>query len=113
MAFDQLAQMENILPVPALLEELRFGLSSYWKVAAEILRESGIRLKAPIEEDFSFRKNFFSFLFLYSFYKAGIGRNRVNIHTTGISEIGECCLVSADIPDIAPGTIQVIIITAT
>jgi hypothetical protein len=76
MALNQLIQMENMLPVPMLLEELRSGLSSYWKAAAEILRESGICLKAPVEDDFSFRKNFFSFLFLYSFHKAGIGRHR-------------------------------------
>ncbi|MEJ2154103.1 MAG: hypothetical protein P8X96_02110 [Desulfobacteraceae bacterium] len=72
MDSDRLIQMENMAPIRSLLEELRSGLSSYWITAEEILRESGIRLKVQDKEMFSFKKNFFSFLFLYSFRKAGI-----------------------------------------
>ena len=76
MNANPLTQMENMFPVPMLLGELRSGLSSYWRVAEEILRDSGIRLKVPGAQDFSFRKNFFSFLFLYSYNTAGIGKQR-------------------------------------
>jgi Polyprenyl synthetase len=76
MDIDPLIQMENKVPVQALLEELRYGLSNYWRIAEEVLRESGIRVKPPGAADFSFKKNFFSFLFLYSFLKAGIGKRR-------------------------------------
>jgi hypothetical protein len=71
-----LKQMENMPPVPILLDELRSGLSSYWHAAEEILGGSGIRLKAPDAGDFAFKKNFFSFLFLYSFHRAGIAKHR-------------------------------------
>jgi len=76
MNANPLTQMENMFPVPMLLGELRSGLSSYWGAAEEILRDSGIRLRVPGAQDFSFRKNFFSFLFLYSYNKAGIGKQR-------------------------------------
>jgi len=71
-----IAQIESIAPIRMLLEELRLGLSDYWKVADRVLRQIGITLKAPKEDDFSFKKNFFSLLFLYSFYQAKIPKPR-------------------------------------
>lgn len=76
MNAELLIQMQKMPPVPTLLEELRSGLTGYWRAAEDILRDSGIRLKAPGEGDFAFKKNFFSFLFLYSFHRAGIAKNR-------------------------------------
>jgi hypothetical protein len=67
-----MVEMENIPRIKALLEELRSGLSSYWEAAGAILGLSGVTLKAPTEDYFSFSKNFFSLLFLYSFHRAGI-----------------------------------------
>lgn len=71
-----LARMESVPMVRTLLEELGSGLSHYWKIAEGILRQSGVRLKAPVKDDFPLEKNFFSFLFLYSFYRAGIPKAR-------------------------------------
>ncbi|WP_373500268.1 class 1 isoprenoid biosynthesis enzyme [Desulfococcus sp.] len=71
-----MVQMENMPAVKSLLAELRSGLSNYWKVADGILRQSGVTLRAPQEDDFSFNKNFFSLLFLYSFHHAGIQKPR-------------------------------------
>lgn len=70
------ARMEHMPPVNTLLEELRSGLSNYWRIADGVLGQSGVSLKAPIEEDFSLEKNFFSILFLYSFYQARIPKHR-------------------------------------
>ena len=73
---DPIVQMENLPPVKNLLEELRSGLSSYRNVADGILRQIGVTLKAPKEDDFSLKNNFFSFLFLYSFHRAKIPKPR-------------------------------------
>ena len=74
--FDPILQIENSQTVRTLLDELRSGLSNYWKIADGILRQSDIRLKVQGEDGFSLEKNFFSFLFLYSFYRAGIPKSR-------------------------------------
>ncbi|MBW2592206.1 MAG: polyprenyl synthetase family protein [Deltaproteobacteria bacterium] len=74
--------MENTPPVKALMEELRSGLSNYWKAAGEILGQSGITLRAPEEGYFSFNRNFFSLLFLYSFHRAGIPESRRILYAT-------------------------------
>jgi len=68
--------MEHRAPVSDLLEELRSGLSNYWRHADAILQQSDVKLKAPDKEDFSFQRNFFSILFLYSFYRAKIPKHR-------------------------------------
>ncbi len=73
---DPIAQMENVEPVKKLLEELRSGLFNYWELADGVLGKGGVRLKAPREEYFSFERNFLSFLFLYSFYRARIPKPR-------------------------------------
>ena len=73
---EAIAHLENMQPVNLLLDEFRSGLSRYWEIAAGILGQSGVSLKALAAEDFSMEKNFFSFLFLYSFYRAGIPRSR-------------------------------------
>ncbi|MBW2367596.1 MAG: hypothetical protein JRH15_06905, partial [Deltaproteobacteria bacterium] len=73
---DFIVQIEDFPPVNTLLEELRSGLSKYWKIADGILRQSGVSLKAPKEDDFSLNKNFFSLLFLYSFHRAKIPKPR-------------------------------------
>jgi hypothetical protein len=73
---DPIAQMENAEPVKKLLEELRAGLFNYWELADGVLDKGGVTLKTPREEYFSFERNFFSFLFLYSFYRARIPKPR-------------------------------------
>jgi len=73
---DSIHRMENMPPIKTLLEELRRGLSHYWEIAAETLRPSGVTLQAPPEDFFSFKNNFFSLLFLYSFDRAKIPRSR-------------------------------------
>lgn len=66
----------NSAPLHGLLAELRSGLRRYWRVAHEILGENGVVLKEPGEESYSYAKNFFSLLFLYSFYRADIPPRR-------------------------------------
>ncbi|MFZ7127853.1 MAG: polyprenyl synthetase family protein [Desulfobacterales bacterium] len=69
-------RMETIPIVKDLLLELASGLELYWDTAGRILNACGVTL-APLSEDaFSLRKNFFSFLFLYSFRQGGIPHGR-------------------------------------
>ncbi len=61
----------------AMLEsELRAGLERFWQTAATILDGSTIQLVAPDEASFSLPRNFFSTLFLYSYYRLGIPPER-------------------------------------
>jgi len=61
----------------AILEtELRTGLDHYWNEAAKLLDGGPVRLIPPSSEDFSLARNFFSILFLYSYYRAGIEAER-------------------------------------
>ncbi len=68
--------MENSPPVKTLMEELKSGLTDYWKAAGDILQIGGLTLKAPREDYFSFHRNFFSLLFLYSFQRGGLPESR-------------------------------------
>ena len=63
-------------PFEPLILELRGGLEIYWHTAEETLFESGVRLAEPPDEYFSLEKNFFSMLFLYSYFRAGISSHR-------------------------------------
>src|SRR5512137_1794874 len=65
-------------PFELLISELREGLEIYWHAAGRILSESGVHLSEFKDDYFSLEKNFFSALFLYSYFKAGIPReNRI------------------------------------
>jgi hypothetical protein len=55
-----------------LAQELREALVLYWDTASRILANSGITLLQPEPEDFSLEKHFFSALFLYSYFRAGL-----------------------------------------
>ena len=59
-----------------LEEELQHGLVLYWNTAAEILDGSGINLLDPEPSYFSIERNFFSALFLYSYFRADIPHSR-------------------------------------
>ena len=63
-------------PFEALSSELREGLEIYWHTAEKILSGSGVRLAEPKDDYFSLEKNFFSALFLYSYFRAGITSHR-------------------------------------
>jgi len=69
-------EMKHSPLVRTLLEELRIGLTRYLEIAEGILKQSGIRIWAPKETFFSFEKNFFSLLFLYTYHRAGIPKSR-------------------------------------
>jgi hypothetical protein len=63
-------------PYRTLMAELQDGLSLYWETAGTILESSGIAL-AGISGDFlSLAMNFFSALFLYSYFCAEIPKDR-------------------------------------
>lgn len=66
------------LPEPlAMLEtELQKGLRYYWKIAKTIMDGSSVQLIEPETITFSLQRNFFSALFMYSYYKTGIAEDR-------------------------------------
>jgi len=81
MAFnhDFSAELRPMAQTPAfgaLLAELQSGLQLYWATAGKILRPCGVTLQPPAETAFSFAKNFFSMLFLYSYQRAGVPPER-------------------------------------
>jgi hypothetical protein len=63
-------------PFEPLISELREGLQIYWRTAEKILTDSGVRLAEPGDDFFSLERNFFSALFLYSYFRAGISSHR-------------------------------------
>jgi len=63
-------------PFAMLTGELSSALSLYWSAAARVLNGSGITLRDPTPEFFSLENNFFSALFLYSYYRANIAPPR-------------------------------------
>jgi len=72
-------QTENFMarePFISLKHELVDALSLYWTTATQILQGSGINVLDPAPEYFSIKKNFFSSLFLYSYFRAGIPKTR-------------------------------------
>ena len=75
-------QMEQAPAFKHLQQELQEGLSLYWQTAGRILKRCGVTLTAPTEAAFSFRKNFFSLLFMYSYMHAGIPRPRRILYGT-------------------------------
>jgi len=62
--------------IAALEGELRSGLDLFWQEAASILEGSTIRMIAPDEASYSLPRNFFSTLFLYSYFRSGIPLER-------------------------------------
>jgi hypothetical protein len=73
---DPLRMMEQIPLIQSLMAELRSGLSWYWETAGSVLEPCGVRLNPPAEASFSMQNNFFSMLFLYSYFRAGIQPQR-------------------------------------
>jgi hypothetical protein len=59
-----------------LESELREGLRQYWRIAGTILEGSPVHLYPPAPDTFSLERNFFSALFIYSYYRAGIPAER-------------------------------------
>jgi hypothetical protein len=62
--------------VATLEAELRAGLARFWRTAAIVLHGSTIALVPPDQATFSLSRNFFSTLFLYSYYRTGIPSGR-------------------------------------
>lgn len=69
---DPLRLMERVPQIRSLMAELKSGLAWFWEAAGNILEPCGVRLKTPGEASFSLQNNFFSILFLYSYFRAGI-----------------------------------------
>lgn len=59
-----------------LQDELKEGLTLYWNSADEILDTSHVKLYRPSEDYFSLENNFFSTLFLYSYFRAGFPKSK-------------------------------------
>lgn len=61
-----------------LKKELEEGLTLYFDAASEILKGTGIHLRERKQNGVSIDQNFFTAIFLYSYFKAGItSRNRI------------------------------------
>lgn len=63
-------------PLAMLEDELRTGLRHYWHFAGEILHDSPVHLIEPDQSTLSLQRNFFSALFMYSYYRTGIAKDR-------------------------------------
>ncbi len=63
-------------PLAMLEAELQKGLKCYWNSAKTIIDGSSVQLIEPDTKTFSLQRNFFSALFMYSYYKTGIVENR-------------------------------------
>ena len=68
--------LQKVDPLAELEGELFVALTLYWSKAADILKGSGINLLYPADDFFSLEKNFFSALFLYSYHRANISKQR-------------------------------------
>ncbi|RJX31318.1 MAG: hypothetical protein C4516_07240 [Oxalobacter sp.] len=62
--------------ISTLESELRAGLERFWRTAGTILNGSAIQLVPTDQASFSLPRNFFSTLFLYSYYRTGIPSER-------------------------------------
>ncbi len=76
---NEIGGMRN--PFCALQAELTAGLALYWRTADEILEDSGIHLVPPENRTFSLERNFFSALFLYSYFRSRIPKDRRVLYT--------------------------------
>ncbi|RJP93934.1 MAG: hypothetical protein C4518_04920 [Desulfobacteraceae bacterium] len=63
-------------PYCPLATDLQEGLGLYWQTAGTILEDSGISLSSISGEFLALAFNFFSALFLYSYFRAGIPKDR-------------------------------------
>ncbi len=59
-----------------LESELRAGLERFWQTVGTILEGGTIHLVGPEQSAYSLARNFFSTLFLYSYYRVGIPAER-------------------------------------
>ena len=69
-----------------LEDELKNSLRIFWEKSGRILDGSGIKLLDPPAGYYELKNNFFSALFLYSYYRAGIGSERRVLY----SAINQC-----------------------
>lgn len=65
-----------------LEKELQKALTGYWTIAGTVLDKSSIQVLDPPPGYFSIEKNFFSSLFLYSYFRAGIKASRRTLYAT-------------------------------
>ena len=75
-AADPIAFIEEFSGIYFLAEELQSGLGAYFSAAEKILHHCGIRMKFQPDNTTALEKNFFSCLFLYSYFRANIPRAR-------------------------------------
>lgn len=65
----------------SLKGELQEALAIYWETAAAVLGKGSIQLLEPHPGYFAMEGNFFSSLFLYSYFRAGIPKSRRIFYT--------------------------------
>ena len=63
-----------------LESELQAGLLRFWSAADTTLANSGIALQQPDQETLSLKRNFFSTLFLYSYFRSAVPAERRTLY---------------------------------
>ena len=76
-----ISAFKGVSTIRDLERELSRGLELYWSSAARILDGSGVTHSDPPEGYTSFEKNFFTALFLYSYWRAGVDAERRVLYT--------------------------------
>lgn len=74
------AALHATADMATLEKELRTGLTRFWHWASITLDESPVHLTQPDQGQYSLSRNFFSTLFLYSYYRAGIPAERRTLY---------------------------------
>lgn len=67
---------QNFAVLRMLEAELHAGLDQFWQKVGKLLEGSSIQLVLPDEASYSLPRNFFSALFLYSYYRARVPAER-------------------------------------
>ena len=75
-SISQTTVFSHLDPLALLEAELGVGLQRYWQSAGKILHDSPVQLIEPDRATLSLQRNFFSALFMYSYYRVGIAKDR-------------------------------------
>lgn len=79
---DQFKLVRQVPGFNTIFDELQTALSLYWKTATEVLAGGGVSLLKPPEGYFALENNFFSAMFMYSYYRVGIPPERRILYAT-------------------------------
>lgn len=79
---DLLIKDNNLDILKDLMDDLNDGLKDYHDIACNVLNKSCVKIKKYDSNYLSLEKNYFSMIFLYSFYRLDIPKNRRILYVT-------------------------------